>query len=216
MYFAGCEHEACFLRVLRFAPLINPVRATYSGPTFPKYVAFGLTPECVNIAWQTQTSHNGRAADVVRQWSQEFVANLLNLDANLLPMSFMQLPCHIAKLISVGLWGYITLSKGARFDSACDLYPLRREIQLAATTDQAQAGHRVLAQATADALAAEGLAGGMFRWIGDSLAAWSNLIDGAAADREEAVGRRQTLEQMVCWLRMADGSAHEHQLVNSR
>jgi hypothetical protein len=136
------------------------------------------------------------------------------VEGGLAPNSFLQLPCHIAQLVSRGLWQYITMCPSMKFDVTCSLKGLRFELQR--VWRDGPPTNFDLQEQTAENLVTHGVGGGMFRWIADSVAGWSSDILQAAVNAESREERRLQLEQMVTWLREVDRSSNESELINSR
>ncbi len=69
MYYAKLDgHTPIFLEVVAASGLRDPVDAIYRGPSFPKVVAFEVTPACVTAALDSDTSDGRPARDVLETW----------------------------------------------------------------------------------------------------------------------------------------------------
>jgi hypothetical protein len=216
MYFGprrkGCT-QAIFLEIIACVPVSPPVPVTYRGASFPKVAAFELTGECIAHALDSGAAGGFLVRDVLAEWRVRFGAQIQNLPAGEVPNSVLQMPTHIASLASAGLWSYLTITPTMKFDASCSLSLLRQHLQ---TFFKLDTPHAELERITTEHVLEVGLDGGMFRWAADSVCSWAPDIIAAGGDDESRDHRRMHVEQIVAWLRQADWSANESELVNSR
>jgi hypothetical protein len=125
---------------------------------------------------------------MLARWRAHYGNQLLNLEeVDMVPSSFFQVPCHIAKLSARGFWEFLVFHCHSRFDKDCDLYCMKVAVQRLLANERPGTD---LQQTSIAAVQAEGLTGSMHRDIANSLAEWSCVISDAAADEED---RRQNI-----------------------
>jgi hypothetical protein len=192
-FFARCaDSSACSLKICAHAELVEPLDATYLGPTFPKFIAFELTRECVDLALGSEISQGGTVSAMLAHWRAQYIDVLSNLaEVDSVPSSFLQVPCHIAKLSARGLWEFVVFHSSSRFDTDCDLYCMKVAVQQLLRNEPLASD---LQRTTIAAVQAEGISGSTHRDIANFLAEWCHLISDGAADGED----RRTSCMIVC------------------
>ena len=189
------------------------IAATFRGPRWPRWFAFGLTRQSIEEALATPTIA-GTLRNTLDHWRALYAGQIENAIAGPdLPDTCLQMPAFIALALAEGLWHVIAIAPTARFDTSCDLYPLRTQI-LARGKIVGKVPD--LSSAVMNGVVQEGINPAMFQCIADKLREWSPLINAGGAACEEARERDMLLAQFVTFLDCASESANAGEVLNSR